>query len=168
MPNAARIHKTEVIERVQARINDASASIVTEYRGLSVAELAELRDALAAVGGDYKIFKNTLVKRAIDGGEYQPLSEYLSGPTALTFVQGDVSAVAKALRDFAKANPLLVIKGDWPTGRCSRRRISKRSPTCRRATSCWPASPGPWPRRCNSWPACSRRSRATWPTASRP
>jgi large subunit ribosomal protein L10 len=53
---------------------------------------------------------------AIDGGEYQPLAEYLSGPSALTFVQGDVSAVAKALRDFARANPLLVIKGGLADG----------------------------------------------------
>jgi large subunit ribosomal protein L10 len=81
-----------------------------------VAELAELRTALAAVGGDYRIFKNTLVRRAIDGGEYQPLSEYLTGPSALTFVQGDVSAVAKALKDFARANPLLVIKGGLADG----------------------------------------------------
>ena len=56
------------------------------------------------------------MRRAIDGGEYQPLAEYLSGPTALTFVQGDVSAVAKALRDFARANPLLVIKGGLADG----------------------------------------------------
>jgi large subunit ribosomal protein L10 len=116
MPNAARTHKALVVDQVKARISDASASIVTEYRGLSVAELAQLRDALAAVGGDYKIFKNTLVKRAIDGGEYQPLSDYLTGPTALTFVDGDVSAVAKALKDFARANPLLVIKGGLADG----------------------------------------------------
>src|SRR5258708_2279681 len=94
----------------------ATASIVSEYRGLTVAELAELRTSLAAAGGDYKIFKNTLVLRAIDGGEYQPLSEYLSGPSALTFVQGDISAVAKALRDFSRANPLLVIKGGLADG----------------------------------------------------
>jgi large subunit ribosomal protein L10 len=94
----------------------ASASIVSEYRGLTVAELAELRGALAAAGGDYKIFKNTLVRLAIDGGEYQPLSEYLSGPSALTFVQGDISAVAKALRDFSRANPFLVIKGGLADG----------------------------------------------------
>jgi large subunit ribosomal protein L10 len=116
MPNAARIHKAAVVDQVKTRISDASASIVTEYRGLSVAELAQLRDALAAVGGDYKIFKNTLVKRAIDGGEYQPLSDYLTGPTALTFVDGDVSAVAKALKDFARTNPLLVIKGGLADG----------------------------------------------------
>ena len=116
MPNAARTQKAVVVDQVKARISDASASIVTEYRGLTVAELAQLRDALAAVGGDYKIFKNTLVKRAIDGGEYQPLSDYLTGPTALTFVNGDVSAVAKALKDFARTNPLLVIKGGLADG----------------------------------------------------
>ena len=116
MPNAARLHKEVVVDEVKTRIGDASASIVSEYRGLTVAELAELRSALAAVGGDYKIFKNTLVKRAIDGGEYQPLADYLTGPTALTFVDGDVSAVAKALKDFAKANPLLVIKGGLADG----------------------------------------------------
>ena len=114
--NAQMTHKIAVVDEVRARIGEASASIVSEYRGLSVAELAELRHALAAVGGDYRIFKNTLVRRAIDGGEYQPLSEYLSGPSALTFVQGDVSAVAKALKDFARANPLLVIKGGLADG----------------------------------------------------
>jgi large subunit ribosomal protein L10 len=114
--NAQMTHKIAVVDEVRTRIGDASASIVSEYRGLSVAELAELRTALAAVGGDYRIFKNTLVRRAIDGGEYQPLSEYLTGPSALTFVQGDVSGVAKALKDFARANPLLVIKGGLADG----------------------------------------------------
>jgi len=94
----------------------SAASIVSEYRGLSVGELAQLRGALASAGGDYRVFKNTLVRRAIDGGEYQPLAEYLSGPTALTFVEGDISAVAKALRDFARTNPLLVIKGGLADG----------------------------------------------------
>ena len=114
--NAQRTHKVEVVDEVKSRISAATASIVSEYRGLTVAELAELRQALATVGGDYKIFKNTLVRRAIDGGEYQPLSEYLSGPSALTFVQGDISAVAKALRDFSRANPHLVIKGGLADG----------------------------------------------------
>ncbi len=114
--NAQMKHKVAVVDEVRTRIGDASASIVSEYRGLSVAELKELRIALAAVGGDYRIFKNTLVRRAIDGGEYQPLSEYLNGPSALTFVEGDVSAVAKALKDFARSNPLLVIKGGLADG----------------------------------------------------
>ena len=68
--NAARAHKVEVVDEVKARLGDAAASIVSEYRGLTVAEMAELRHALASVGGDYKIFKNTLVRRAVDGGEY--------------------------------------------------------------------------------------------------
>jgi large subunit ribosomal protein L10 len=114
--NAQMLHKVAVVDEVRTRIGDASASIVSEYRGLTVAELKDLRTTLAAVGGDYRIFKNTLVRRAIDGGEYQPLSEYLSGPSALTFVQGDVSAVAKALKDFARGNPLLVIKGGLADG----------------------------------------------------
>jgi large subunit ribosomal protein L10 len=114
--NAQMTHKIAVVEEITTRVGEATASIVSEYRGLTVAELAELRSSLAAVGGDYRIFKNTLVRRAIDGGEYQPLSEYLSGPSALTFVQGDVSAVAKALRDFSRTNPLLVIKGGLADG----------------------------------------------------
>jgi large subunit ribosomal protein L10 len=114
--NAQRAHKVEVVAEVKTRIGEATASIVSEYRGLTTAELAELRESLSAVGGDYRIFKNTLVRLAIDGGDYQPLWEYLSGPSALTFVQGDISAVAKALRDFSRANPLLVIKGGLADG----------------------------------------------------
>jgi len=114
--NAQRTKKVEVVEEVKTRLSAATAQIVSEYRGLTVAELADLRNALAAVGADYKIFKNTLVRRAIDGGEYQPLSEYLTGPSALTFVDGDVSAVAKALRDFSRTNPHLVIKGGLADG----------------------------------------------------
>jgi large subunit ribosomal protein L10 len=114
--NAQMAHKVEVVDEVQTRLTASTGSIVSEYRGLTVAEMADLRHALAAVGGDYKIFKNTLVRRAIDGGEYQPLAEYLSGPSALTFVEGDISAVAKALRDFSRANPHLVIKGGLVDG----------------------------------------------------
>jgi large subunit ribosomal protein L10 len=114
--NAARAQKVEIVDEVKTRMGAATAQIVSEYRGLSVSELGELRVALEGVGADYRIFKNTLVRLAIDGGEYQPLSEYLSGPTALTFVDGDISAVAKALRDFSRANPLLVIKGGLADG----------------------------------------------------
>jgi large subunit ribosomal protein L10 len=114
--NAQMTHKIAVVDEVKTLMGGSIASIVSEYRGLTTAELADLRTALANVGGDYKIFKNTLVRRAIDGSEYQPLAEYLSGPSALTFVEGDVSAVAKALRDFSRSNPLLVIKGGLADG----------------------------------------------------
>lgn len=114
--NAARAHKVEVIDELKTRLGEASASIVSEYRGLTVAQLAELRNALTSVGGDYKIFKNTMIRRAVEGGEHQLLAEYLTGPNALTFVQGDISAVAKALRDFSRAHPHLLIKGGLADG----------------------------------------------------
>src|SRR3984885_14906557 len=114
--NAQRAHKVEVVTEVKTRIGEATASIVSEYRGLTTTELAELRESLSAVGGDYRIFKNTLVRLAIGGGDYEPLSEFLRGPSALTFVQGNISPVAKALRDFSRANPLLVIKGGLADG----------------------------------------------------
>jgi len=106
-----RPEKVAVVEEVRARLEGAAASVVTEYRGLSVADLAELRRALTAAGSEYKVFKNTLVKRAIDGSAYAPLEELLTGPTAIAFVHGEVSAVAKALRDFSRTNTHLVIKG---------------------------------------------------------
>jgi len=106
-----RAEKVAVVNEVRARLNDASGSVITEYRGLTVAQLADLRQRLAAAGGDYKVYKNTLVKLAISSGPHEALGDYLTGPTAIAFVHGDVSAVAKALRDFARTNPALVIKG---------------------------------------------------------
>ena len=106
-----RADKVAVVDEVRERLEGAQASVVTEYRGLTVAAMAELRRNLRAVGGDYKVFKNTLVKLAVAGGDHEGISEHLTGPTAITFIEGDVSAVAKALRDFAKDNPELVIKG---------------------------------------------------------
>ena len=106
-----RPEKVAVVDEVRRRLDDADATILTEYRGLTVAELAELRRALAAVGVDYKIYKNTLVKLAISGGPHAGLESLLTGPTAIAFVSGELSAVAKALRDYARANPHLVVKG---------------------------------------------------------
>jgi large subunit ribosomal protein L10 len=106
-----RPEKVAVVEEVRGRLADAEATILTEYRGLTVAELAQLRAALAAAGGDYKVYKNTLVKLAVAGSPHEPLTSLLQGPTAIAFVSGEVSAVAKALRDYARANPNLIVKG---------------------------------------------------------
>jgi len=103
--------KVAVVEAVRARLDDSDGAVVTEYRGLTVAEMAGLRHALRAVGGDYKVYKNTLVRRAVEDSPHAPLTELLVGPTAIAFVQGDVSAVAKALRDFARGAPALIVKG---------------------------------------------------------
>ncbi|MGH9006585.1 MAG: 50S ribosomal protein L10 [Acidimicrobiales bacterium] len=110
-----RPQKVAVVEEVRERLSSANASVVTEYRGLTVTQLAELRKALAAVG-DYKIYKNTLVRLAVAGSPYEELTELLSGPTAIAFVNGEISAAAKALRDFARANPALVVKGGLAAG----------------------------------------------------
>jgi large subunit ribosomal protein L10 len=105
-----RPEKVAVVEEVRQRLASANASVVTEYRGLTVAQLAELRKSLAAVG-DYKIYKNTLVRLAVAGSEHEGLTELLSGPTAIAFVNGEISAAAKTLRDFARTYPALIVKG---------------------------------------------------------
>ena len=106
-----RPEKVAVVTEVRERLDGSAAAILTEYRGLSTREMAALRQALTAAGGDYKIYKNTLVKLAIAGGRHQSLESLLQGPTAIAFVSGEVSAVAKALRDYARTNPNLVVKG---------------------------------------------------------
>jgi large subunit ribosomal protein L10 len=106
-----RPEKVAVVDEVRQRFEGAAGAVLTEYRGLTVAELAQLRRELAAAGGDYKVYKNTLVRLAVADGPQAAVGELLTGPTAIAFVQGDVSTVAKALRDFARDNPNLTIKG---------------------------------------------------------
>ncbi|MCB0987602.1 MAG: 50S ribosomal protein L10 [Acidimicrobiales bacterium] len=105
-----RPEKVAVVEEVRARLESSGAAVLTEYRGLNVAATAELRRALRAAGGEYKIYKNTLVRFAARDLGLE-IDDLLTGPTAIAFVDGDPVAVAKALRDFAKTNPALVIKG---------------------------------------------------------
>ena len=105
-----RPEKVAVVDEVRQRLTSSDAALLTEYRGLKVGELADLRRSLRSAGGDYKIYKNTLVRFAVrDLG--LDLEEMLVGPTAIAFVDGDAAAVAKALRDFARTNPNLVVKG---------------------------------------------------------
>jgi large subunit ribosomal protein L10 len=103
--------KVAVVDEVRGRLAAADGAVLTEYRGLTVGELAALRRELTAAGSDYKIYKNTLVRLAVADGPQSALTDLLVGPTAIAFVQGDVSAVAKALRNFSRDNPSLVIKG---------------------------------------------------------
>ena len=106
-----RQEKVAVVAEVTAKLNEASAVIVTEYRGMSVGQLAALRRQLRPAGGEYKVYKNTLARfAAVDAG-VPGLADLLTGPSGITFITGDAAAVAKALRDAAKANPLLVLKG---------------------------------------------------------
>jgi len=109
--NKVRTAKVATVDELKAKVDSTSTAVVTEYRGMTVAQIQTLRRQLRALDADYKVFKNTLVRRAIAGTTVEPLDAFLEGPTAIAFVNGDVSAVAKALRDFAKATPTLVVKG---------------------------------------------------------
>jgi len=112
-----RPDKVAVVDEVRERLDSTSAALLTEYRGLDVTAISDLRRALRAAGGEYKIYKNTLVRFAARDLGLE-LEELLIGPTALAFITekpdgtpGDAVDVAKALRDFARTNPNLVVKG---------------------------------------------------------
>ncbi len=106
-----RPEKVAVVDDVRERLSSADAALLTEYRGLSVADLARLRQAVREAGGEYKIYKNTLVRLAVRDLGLTELEELLVGPTAIAFVSGDAVMVAKSLREFSRGNPNLVVKG---------------------------------------------------------
>src|SRR5438309_7980462 len=106
-PNA---EKVSAVAEITERFTNSSAAVITEYRGLTVKQVTDLRRAL---GRDttYAVVKNTLTKRAAADAGVAIDDALLQGPTAIAFVTGDPVEAAKGLRDFARANPLLVIKG---------------------------------------------------------
>ncbi|RLP12574.1 50S ribosomal protein L10 [Propionibacterium australiense] len=112
----ARPDKAATVERLSAQFAESNAAVLTEYRGLTVKDLKNLRRSL---GDDatYAVAKNTLTKLAAAKAGVDGLDDQLSGPTAIAFISGDVANVAKGLRDFAKDNPLLVIKGGVMDGK---------------------------------------------------
>jgi large subunit ribosomal protein L10 len=113
----ANAEKTAVIEELTGKFNESSGAVLTEYRGLTVAQLSELRGNLKG-NATFTVTKNTLAKVAANNaGLGDEVSPMLSGPSAIAFVDGDVAQAAKGLLDFAKANPLLVIKGGVLDGR---------------------------------------------------
>jgi large subunit ribosomal protein L10 len=107
----ARPEKVAVVEEIREKLAGSDAAVLAEYRGLTVGELAELRGALRPAGAQFKIFKNTLARRAAEEAGLNDLVPMLGGPTAITFVTGDAVLAAKALRDFAKAHEALIVKG---------------------------------------------------------
>jgi large subunit ribosomal protein L10 len=106
-----RNDKDAVIAEVQQLLSDRENLFVSDYRGLTVAELAELRGKLRESGASFKIVKNTLGGIAADKAGREPIKDLLSGPTAVTFCGDDLVGAAKALSDFAKTHPQLVVRG---------------------------------------------------------
>jgi large subunit ribosomal protein L10 len=107
----ARPTKIATVEEIAAKLGGAQAVFVTEYRGLSVKQLADVRNALRPVGAEHVVYKNTLARIAARDAGLYGLESVLVGPTALTFVTGDIAGAAKALRESSKAMPAMVVKG---------------------------------------------------------
>jgi large subunit ribosomal protein L10 len=106
----ARAEKQAAVAEIVDSFNGAAGAVLTEYRGLTVKQLQELRRSLGA-NANYAVVKNTLAKLAAKDAGIQGFDDLLTGPTAIAFINGDVVEAAKGLRDFAKAHPTLVIKG---------------------------------------------------------
>jgi len=106
----ARADKSAVVAEIAEQFRASSGAVLTEYRGLTVKQLKELRRSLGG-NANYAVVKNTLTKLAAKDAGVEGFDDLLAGPSAIAFITGDPVETAKGLRDFAKANPLLVIKG---------------------------------------------------------
>jgi large subunit ribosomal protein L10 len=111
----AKADKATAVADIAERFKESTATVVTEYRGLTVANLAELRRSLGG-SATYSVAKNTLVKRAASDAGIEGLDELFSGPTAIAFISGEPVDAAKAIKNFAKDNKALVIKGGYMDG----------------------------------------------------
>ncbi len=107
MPTRA---KAETIEAFRSRVAGATTAVLTEYRGLTVRQLSELRRQLKAASAEYRVVKNRLARRALDGSPLEGLGPHLTGPTGVVIGRRDPAAVAKTLSVFAKANPALTLR----------------------------------------------------------
>jgi large subunit ribosomal protein L10 len=111
-----REQKATAIAEIATQIDESQAIFAVDYRGISVSQAAELRSNLREADALFKVVKNSLTERAADQVGAEALKEYLSGPTALTFVRGDIAVAAKALADYARATQLLPVKGGLMDG----------------------------------------------------
>ena len=112
----ARSDKSAAIAELTDKFRDSGAAVLTEYRGLSVAQLTELRNSIRE-HATYTVVKNTLTKRAAEAAGVTAFEGDLQGPSAIAFITGDPVEAAKSLRDFAKDNPALVIRGGLLDGK---------------------------------------------------
>ena len=111
----ARPEKAAAVAEIVDSFNDSAGAVLTEYRGLTVKQLQDLRRTLGE-NAHYAVVKNTLTKIAAKEAGVDGVDALLTGPTAIAFINGDLVEAAKGLRDFAKANPALVIKGGYVDG----------------------------------------------------
>lgn len=112
----ANADKATAVADIAEKFKEATATVVTEYRGLKVSNLAELRRSLGD-GATYTVAKNTLVKRAASEAGVEGLDDLFTGPTAIAFINGEPVDAAKAIKKFAKDNKALIIKGGYMDGK---------------------------------------------------
>lgn len=118
MPNAKVLEKKQqIVAEVKDKLKNSASTIVTDYRGLNVAQMTELRKQLREAGVEFQVLKNTLVRRATAEAEMTELDEHLVGPTAIAFSEEDPVAAAKVLSNFAKKNDNLELKVGVVEGR---------------------------------------------------
>ena len=113
----ARPEKTAAVKEMVERFGGAEAMLLTEYRGLKVADIAAVRAALKEAGADYKVLKNTLARIAVREVGLDDLVALFEGPTAVAFVRADPAAAAKALDEAARRFPVMIVKGGVVAGR---------------------------------------------------
>ncbi|HWO94761.1 MAG TPA: 50S ribosomal protein L10 [Bacillus sp. (in: firmicutes)] len=111
--------KKQVVSEIASKLRESKSTVVVDYRGLTVAQVTELRKSLREAGVEFKVYKNTLTRRAAEEAELAGLNEYLTGPNAIAFSTEDVIAPAKVLNDFAKKNEALEIKAGVIEGNIS-------------------------------------------------
>ena len=111
-----RPEKVQAVADIKERLEGAEAVFLTEYRGLSVKAVQDLRRSLRDSGADYKVVKMTLAKLAAGEAGIDGMEEFLAGPTALAFAKSDPVATAKALKDFSKSNEVFVLKAGYLAG----------------------------------------------------
>ena len=109
--------KTATLEQLATALQGVDSAILFDYTGLNVPQVTELRRQIRAVKGQYRVVKNTLARRALKGTEFEPLSEFFQGTTAIAFTGNDPVALAKTLTTFAKTAPALTIKAAVVQGR---------------------------------------------------
>jgi len=114
VPNASNVAE---VEAIKGRLEGSVAALLTEYRGLNVGELGELRASLRGSSTEYRVLKNTLTSIAVREAGYEDLVALLQGPTAVAFVHGDPVQAAKDLAEFARTHPSLVVKGGVMDGK---------------------------------------------------
>ena len=105
-----REEKVALVNEIAEKLQNAKSTIIADYRGLTVAEVTELRKNLRDAGIEFKVLKNTMTRRAADQVNLSDVNEYLTGPNAIAFSYDDVVAPAKILNDFAKAHKALELK----------------------------------------------------------